>query len=111
MNILQRRFEGSGVVVTGAAQGIGLGIAERFLAEGAGVIGFDRNEQALLAEAARLGERFVPFVGDVSIHNDCSDAVRACVERFSGIDVMHTPIADPMPLLETRTTTGGVIWR
>src|SRR5437660_2288696 len=98
----QRKLEGSGVVVTGAAQGIGLGIAERFLDEGACVIGFDRNEEKLLAEAVRLGGRFVPFVGDVSIHDDCTGAVRACVERFGDIDVMcaHTGIAEPMPLLE-----------
>lgn len=102
MNTSQRRFEGSGVVVTGAAQGMGLGIGELFLAEGAGVIGFDRNEEKLLAEASRLGDRFVPFVGDVSVHNDCTGAVRACIERFDAIDVMcaHTGVADPVPLLE-----------
>jgi NAD(P)-dependent dehydrogenase (short-subunit alcohol dehydrogenase family) len=102
MNTPQRRFEGSGVVVTGAAQGMGLGISELFLAEGAGVIGFDRNEEKLLAESSRLGDRFVPFVGDVSVHDDCTAAVRACIERFDAIDVMcaHTGVADPVPLLE-----------
>lgn len=96
------RFAGKGVVVTGAAQGIGLGISERFLEEGASVVAFDRNGEKLETEAARLGEGYVPFVGDVSVHEDCTRAVTACVERFSAIDVMcaHTGIADPMPLLE-----------
>jgi NAD(P)-dependent dehydrogenase (short-subunit alcohol dehydrogenase family) len=91
-----------GVVITGAAQGIGLGMAERFLAEGDGVVAFDRNGAKLAEQAARLGERFVPFTGDVSVHDDCRGAVAACVERFGAIDVMcaHTGIADPVPLLE-----------
>jgi NAD(P)-dependent dehydrogenase (short-subunit alcohol dehydrogenase family) len=96
------RFEGKGVVISGAAQGIGLGMAERFLEEGAGVVAFDRNGPKLAEQAARLGERYVPFAGDVSLHDDCRAAVAACVERFGAIDVMcaHTGIADPLPLLE-----------
>jgi glucose 1-dehydrogenase len=96
------RFEGKGVVISGAAQGIGLGMAERFLAEGAGVVGFDRNGPGLERVAGRLGDRFAPFTGDVSVHDDCRGAVAACVERFGAIDVMcaHTGIADPVPLLE-----------
>jgi NAD(P)-dependent dehydrogenase (short-subunit alcohol dehydrogenase family) len=96
------RFPGKGVVISGAAQGIGLGMAERFLAEGAGVVGFDRNGPGLERVADRLGERFVPLTGDVSVHDDCRGAVAACVERFGAIDVMcaHTGIADPVPLLE-----------
>ena len=95
------RFEGRGVVVTGAAQGIGLGMAERFLAEGAGVVAFDRNGRKLREQSTRLGERYVPFTGDVSVHDDCREAVAACVERFGAIDVMcaHTGIADPLSLL------------
>ncbi|MCU1678860.1 MAG: family oxidoreductase [Frankiales bacterium] len=96
------RFQRKGVVVSGAAQGIGLGMAERFLAEGAGVVAFDRNEPKLHEQAARLGERYVPFDGDVSVRADCRGAVAACVERFGAIDVMcaHTGIADPLPLLD-----------
>jgi NAD(P)-dependent dehydrogenase (short-subunit alcohol dehydrogenase family) len=102
VNTPQRRFEGRGVVVTGAAQGMGLGISERFLAEGGGVIGLDRNQEKLRAEASRLGDLFVPYVGDVSVHDDCTGAVQACIERFGAIDVMcaHTGVAEPVPLLE-----------
>jgi NAD(P)-dependent dehydrogenase (short-subunit alcohol dehydrogenase family) len=96
------RFQGKGVVISGAAQGIGLGMAERFLAEGAGVVAFDRNRPELEEQAARLGKRYVPFAGDVSVHADCRAAVDACVERFGAINVMcaHTGIADPLPLLD-----------
>jgi NAD(P)-dependent dehydrogenase (short-subunit alcohol dehydrogenase family) len=96
------RFAGAGVVISGAAQGIGLGMAERFLAEGAGVVALDRNGPLLGRQAARLGERYVPSAGDVSVRDDCRAAVAACVERFGAIDVMcaHTGIADPLPLLD-----------
>jgi NAD(P)-dependent dehydrogenase (short-subunit alcohol dehydrogenase family) len=96
------RFEGKGVVVTGAAQGIGLGVVRAFLREGAGVVAFDKNGPQLEEEAAKLGERCVAFVGDVSVRDDCRRAVELCVERFGAVDVMcaHTGIAEPMPLLD-----------
>lgn len=45
------RLQGKRIVVTGAAQGIGLAIAETFLSEGASLFLIDRDS-ALLAEAA-----------------------------------------------------------
>jgi 3-oxoacyl-[acyl-carrier protein] reductase len=93
------RFAGKGVVVTGAAQGIGLGLVRAFLAEGAGVVALDKNGPKVEELA---GERCAPFVGDVSVRDDCRRAVELCIERFGSIDVMcaHTGIAEPMPLLE-----------
>jgi 3-oxoacyl-[acyl-carrier protein] reductase len=107
------RFDGAGVVISGAAQGIGLGMAERFLEEGAGVVALDRNGPLLERQAARLGERYVPFAGDVSVRDDCRSAVTACVERFGAIDVMcaHAGIAAPLPLLEVTASTGAGTWR
>jgi NAD(P)-dependent dehydrogenase (short-subunit alcohol dehydrogenase family) len=96
------RFTGQGVVVTGAAQGIGLGIVTRFLAEGAGVVAFDRNAAALDSAVASLGPRCVAVTGDVADRADCRAAVAACVREFGRIDVMcaHAGIADPLALLE-----------
>jgi NAD(P)-dependent dehydrogenase (short-subunit alcohol dehydrogenase family) len=97
-----QRFTDRGVVVTGAAQGIGLGIVTRFLEEGAGVIALDRNAGQLATATASLGPRCVPFAGDVSIRDDCRRAVERCVAEFGRIDVMcaHAGIADPLALLE-----------
>ncbi|MFL5916927.1 MAG: SDR family NAD(P)-dependent oxidoreductase [Gaiellaceae bacterium] len=96
--LLVSRFARKGVVVTGAAQGIGRGLVRAFLEEGAGVVAFDKQER--VSEFA--DERCAPFVGDVSVRDDCRRAVDLCVERFGAIDVMcaHTGIAEPMPLLE-----------
>jgi NAD(P)-dependent dehydrogenase (short-subunit alcohol dehydrogenase family) len=57
-------------VVTGAAVGIGRGIAECLLADGLTVIGLDRDRDALDAATATLGASFVPCVGDISIWGD-----------------------------------------
>jgi NAD(P)-dependent dehydrogenase (short-subunit alcohol dehydrogenase family) len=48
------RLQDKRVVVTGAAQGIGLAIAEVFLAEGAALFLIDRDGDLLAAEAERL---------------------------------------------------------
>lgn len=48
------RLEGKRIVVTGAAQGIGLAIAEVFLAEGAALFLIDRDGELLATEAERL---------------------------------------------------------
>ncbi|HEY3904585.1 MAG TPA: SDR family oxidoreductase [Streptosporangiaceae bacterium] len=96
------RFEGQAVVVTGAAQGIGLGIVERFLDEGARVIAFDRNADRLAQAVTGRGPRCVAFTGDVSVRDDCRRAVGQCVAEFGRIDVMcaHAGIADPLGLLD-----------
>lgn len=98
------RFAAYGVVVTGAAQGIGLGIVTRFLDEGAGVVAFDRNADRLAEAVAGLGAgpRCVAFAGDVAMRDDCRRAVERCVAEFGRIDVMcaHAGIADPLGLLE-----------
>jgi NAD(P)-dependent dehydrogenase (short-subunit alcohol dehydrogenase family) len=92
------RFAGKGIVVTGAAQGIGAELVRAFLAEGAGVVAFDKQEK--VRELA--GERCVPFVGDQSVHDDCRRAVELCIDQVGAIDVLcaHAGIAEPMPLLQ-----------
>lgn len=51
------RLEGKRIVVTGAAQGIGLAIAEAFLGEGASLFLIDRDGGLLASETARLRKK------------------------------------------------------
>jgi NAD(P)-dependent dehydrogenase (short-subunit alcohol dehydrogenase family) len=96
------RFTGKSVVVTGAAQGIGLAIVASFLDEGASVVALDSHADRLMSAVSRLGPRCVPFPGDVSVRDDCARAVRLCVSQFGRIDVMcaHAGIAEPLALLD-----------
>jgi NAD(P)-dependent dehydrogenase (short-subunit alcohol dehydrogenase family) len=64
-------------VVTGAAVGIGRGIAERLLADGLLVVGLDRDERAVRQAADELGAGFTPVIGDVAewdAHERAADA-------------------------------------
>ena len=54
------KFANKFVLVTGAASGIGLEIAKRFLSEGATVIATDLNLASLEALALELGDKFLP---------------------------------------------------
>jgi NAD(P)-dependent dehydrogenase (short-subunit alcohol dehydrogenase family) len=99
------RFEGKGVIVTGAAQGIGRAVARAFAAEGAGVVMLD-NEGDVLATTAETiratGGKVAPVVGDVSRREDVRKAVDQAVERFGHLDaaVQVAGIADFVPFLE-----------
>ena len=75
-------------IVTGAAQGIGLAVAERLLADGAIVAAVDRDGERLEEEARRLGERAVAVVTDVSDRVAAGDAVADVLRRFGRIDVL-----------------------
>jgi len=74
------------VVVTGGASGIGRGVAEEFLAEGARVVIADRDAEALAATAAEIGATGIRTdVTDAASVQALADAVR---ERFDRIDVV-----------------------
>jgi 3-oxoacyl-[acyl-carrier protein] reductase len=75
------RFDGRVAVVTGAARGIGFGIAGRFAEEGASVAVLDLDESAAADAAGRLAagetQKHVGIACDVSD----SDSVQAAVDR------------------------------
>ena len=81
-----RRFEGTRVVVTGAARGIGARIAERFAAEGARVAILDRLSEHGTAQARALGAEFVEV--DLADAAGATGAMAAAVEALGGIDVL-----------------------
>jgi NAD(P)-dependent dehydrogenase (short-subunit alcohol dehydrogenase family) len=68
-------------VVTGAANGIGLAVAERLLSAGYTVVGLDRDEDSLRQAAAGLGSGFVPLAGDIAVDSDHGRAADAAQEH------------------------------
>ena len=77
-------------IVTGGARGIGLAIAERFLASGASVTLWDRDPAALDAAAKRLaaGARVHIVPADVADEASVSAATNATIGAMGGIDIL-----------------------
>lgn len=85
------RLKDKVAVVTGAAQGIGLAIAERFVAEGAKVLLADRNADLGEREARRLAREggYASFVAcDVGEANAGEFLVGAALKAHERIDVL-----------------------
>jgi NAD(P)-dependent dehydrogenase (short-subunit alcohol dehydrogenase family) len=88
---MSERLSGKVALITGAASGIGLATAERFLAEGASVVLADVQAELLASETKRLGEggrRAVAVVMDVTASADNRRAVEAAVEHFGRLDIL-----------------------
>ena len=60
------RLAGKTAIVTGAASGFGLGIAEKFLIEGAKVLMADIDAETVANKASDLGEMATPLHADVA---------------------------------------------
>jgi 3-oxoacyl-[acyl-carrier protein] reductase len=77
------RFDGRVAIVTGAAQGIGYGIAHRFASEGARVAVVDLDESAAKKAAAALPGADNPKTSHVGISCDVADtdSVQTAVDR------------------------------
>ena len=83
------RFKEKTVLVTGAASGIGLAAARRFLDEGARVVMLDIDGDKLKEAAGGLPqERVLVQVGDTADKATATNAVKASVERFGGLDIL-----------------------
>ena len=73
-------------IVTGAASGIGLAIAESFAKDGARVVMADINEDKLKVEAERIGGLY--FKTDLSKRADCKGLVDYAIEKYSKVDIL-----------------------
>jgi len=83
------RFNEKTVLVTGAASGIGLAAARRFLDEGARVVMLDIDGDTLKKAAAALPQdRILVQVGDTADKDTASAAVKAAVDRFGGLHIL-----------------------
>src|ERR1700678_4542701 len=78
-------FDGQVAVITGAANGVGLAVAERLAADGAVLVLVDRDASALEAAASKLSGLAV--VADVSVESEVDGYVAAAVEAHGRIDL------------------------
>lgn len=85
------RFEDQTAIVTGAAEGLGYGIAERLGSEGARVVIVDMNGEAAEQASKSLGERGIAaevVIGDVGDEDTARRAARIAADRWGRIDIL-----------------------
>jgi NAD(P)-dependent dehydrogenase (short-subunit alcohol dehydrogenase family) len=78
------RMAGRRIIVTGAASGMGKGIAELFAAEGAALALLDRNGPGVEATAQAIGAR--AYVCDIADAASVKASVGAAVTALGGLD-------------------------
>jgi 3-oxoacyl-[acyl-carrier protein] reductase len=82
------RLEGKVALVTGAASGIGLATAKRFIEEGATIAACDFNTEALDKAFKEIGNAYRPYKMDVSDHDGVKRIVDEIVSDLGKIDIL-----------------------
>jgi NAD(P)-dependent dehydrogenase (short-subunit alcohol dehydrogenase family) len=78
------RLEGRRILVTGAASGMGRGIAQKFAGEGAALALLDRNAEGVASVADTLGAS--AHACDVASVDDTASVVGAVIKELGGLD-------------------------
>ena len=82
-------FQGKVAAVTGAASGIWHASAQALLTAGARVVLIDRDEKALAAACAELGEHAIPLVLDLLDPKQCASLLPEVLARTGQLDIFH----------------------
>ena len=118
------KLSGKVALVTGAAQGIGRGIALRLAKDGADIALVDLNLEKLelvAREVEALGRKAVTFVADVGDRDQVFSAVDDAHNRLGGLDIMvnNAGISQVKPLADVtqedveriyRINVQGTLW-
>ena len=109
------RLAGRVATITGGSTGIGRGIAELFLREGAsvGLLARDADRLAATVRALDDDDHVIGITGDVADTADVERFVDATIDRFGRLDihVSNAGIHRVVPFLETSDATWDEVFR
>lgn len=93
------RFQDTVVLVTGAAQGIGRGVALRIAAEGGQVLAVDRSDivNEVVVQILKAGGSAAAAQADLETYAGAQHVLSQCLARFGRVDVLVNNV-------------GGTIW-
>lgn len=96
---MSKRFDNKVCIVTGAAQGIGRGVAIRLAMEGAKVVMADFSPlvEDVLAEITANGGDAITIQADLETYQGAQDAVNTAIDTYGQVDVLVNNV-------------GGAIW-
>lgn len=99
------QFDGKVAIVTGGGTGIGLAVAQAFVAHGGSVVIVGRRADVLLEAAGSIdqtGARVATLAADIGAANTAENAVAVAKDRFGGVDVLfnNAGIFKPTPFLD-----------
>jgi NAD(P)-dependent dehydrogenase (short-subunit alcohol dehydrogenase family) len=95
-----KRLSGKVAIITGAGQGVGLGIAQAFADEGATLVICGRNEQKIQSAAVELKSRGVEvhaLQADVRTRGAAITTAAAAIQKFGKIDILVNNAQSSVP--------------
>ena len=97
-----KRLQGKCALITGAARGIGLAFARRYVEEGARVAIADINIERARTAAAEIGEAAVAIEMDVTQQDSIDQAVAETIKQLGQIDILinNAAIFSANPIVE-----------
>jgi len=98
-------LSGRTIIITGAAQGIGLAISELAIEQGAVVAGVDLNPDTLAEVAKKYPDQFLPLAGNVAEEAFAQQAVAQTIERFGKVDGLVNNAGIGRPAMFTKMTS------
>lgn len=93
-------FKDKVVVITGAASGIGLGLAEKCAKEGMKVVISDNDEKRLNRlerKMKRSGAQVISVLADVSKANEVENLAKKTLESFGGVNILFNNAGIAIP--------------